>query len=328
MAGRRWRHPRDVAPQGREATLARIVEAIDRTAPETKERLAGEVGISDNYLSELLQELKREGAVRKAYVIDEDAVYDLAASVSPLRDGSGVGEGRSGDAPPDAPTPSADDDPSVDQDPATDGRDPSADRGDAVLDLLADLEAVTADQYDAARAAFLGGDPDPPAAALESLANERYCAVLSELKSYTLTTDWPGNRVAADLATVATNFEIVGDRACFVADAVGGREVDAAGVVEERVRDVFDAGDSINDHLRAVVFEADLGAYEELLAEEEAVHRDLDELFELVTAYDPEVYGYLVSVTRALERAIYYWVHSAEIAVSIHSGIRPNHVTV
>ncbi|MFT4881698.1 MAG: phosphate transport system protein, partial [Salinirussus sp.] len=47
--------------------------------------------------------------------------------------------------------------------------------------------------------------------------------------------------------------------------------------------------------------------------------------FELVTAYSPELYGYLASVTRALERAIYYWVDAAEIAARLHSGIRPAH---
>jgi hypothetical protein len=52
----------------------------------------------------------------------------------------------------------------------------------------------------------------------------------------------------------------------------------------------------------------------------------LDELFELVTAYDTDVYGYLVTVTRALERAIYYWVDAAELAVRLHSGVTPDHV--
>ena len=152
--------------------------------------------------------------------------------------------------------------------------------------------------------------------------------MLGELKSYTLTTDWPGNRVASDLATVATNLEIVGDRSCFIADVVDRRDVDTAGVVRERVLDVFDAGGRINDYFVEVLFEGDLGAYDALHGEEETVHRDLDELFELVTAYDPEMYGYLVTVTRALERAIYYWVDAAEIAVRLHSGVEADHAMV
>jgi hypothetical protein len=71
-----------------------------------------------------------------------------------------------------------------------------------------------------------------------------------------------------------------------------------------------------------------MSAYEELHAEEETVHRDIDELFELVTAYSPEMYGALASVVRALERAIYYWVDAAEIAVRLHTGVRPPHVRV
>jgi len=210
----------------------------------------------------------------------------------------------------------------------TEGTTPPADRGPAVLALLERLEAVTTTQYEAARTAFEGGDPDQPADRLESLTNERYSAVISELKSYTLTTDWPGNRVAGDLATIATNLEIVGDRACFIADVVSERTEPAAGIVTERLDDIFAAGDRINDHFSAVLFDCDLAAYPELRSEEATIHRDLDELFELVTAYDMELYGYLVTVTRALERAIYYWADAAELAVQLHSGIRPDHALV
>jgi phosphate uptake regulator len=297
MSKRRWHRPPDVAPQGREATVARIIEAIDDTAPATKAHLAAEVGISEQYLSELLQDLKRDDVVRKGYVVEDDAVYDYAGSVSPLF--------------------SEED---------TDGQ--TADRGRDILALLGRLDEVTATQYEAARAAFAGEEPDRPAAALESLTNERYGVVLSELKSYTLTTDWPGNRVASDLATVATNLEIIGDRACFIADVVDTQPVDAAGIVEQRVDEVFEAGLEINDFFGAVCFDADLGAYEDLVAREEAVHRDLDELFELVTAYEPEMYASLVTVTRALERAIFYWVHAAETVVRLHSGLRPAHARI
>lgn len=314
MSRRTWRSPRDVAPQGRDATLAQIIEAIERTAPETKADLAEHVGISEQYLSELLQELKQDDIVRKAYVVDDAAVYANADVISRL-----------------APVSDGDDPPSIDtggEDTAGTSMTKPTDRGGAVLSLLERLNDVTATQYDAARTAFVGEDPDRSATALESLTNERYSAVLSELKSYTLTTDWPGNRVASDLATVATNLEIVGDRACFITDVIETQEVDATGVVERSVRDIFAAGAEINESFRAILFDGDLGAYDELVSHEETVHRDLDELFELITAYDPDVYGYLVTVTRALERAIYYWVHAAEIAVRLHSGVRPDHVMI
>ncbi|MFB6296882.1 MAG: PhoU family transcriptional regulator [Salinirussus sp.] len=305
MSWQNWHRPRDASRQGKEATLAQVIEAIDQTAPRTKARIAEEVGISEQYLSDLLQELKADDIVRKAYVVDDSAVYEAADRVSRLVDGDR-------DVPDHGSTATED----------------AGGRGRTVLDLLERLDEVTASQYDAAREAFLGETPDQPADALESVTNERYTAVVAELKSYTLTTDWPGNRVASDLSTVATNFEIVGDRACFIADVVENHDIDGSGVVEERVLDVFDAGERINDLLGRVLFDCDLGMYENLRAEEETVHRDLNELFELVTAYSPEMYGYLVSVTRALERAIYYWVDSAEIAVRLHSGVRPEHIRV
>jgi DNA-binding Lrp family transcriptional regulator len=326
MSRRTWHRPRDAARQGRDATLAHVIEAIDRTAPDTKTRLAEEVDISEQYLSELLQELKSDDIVRKAYVVNDERIYRSADYVSRLCEGSVPADGIDDDssAPP-SPTP-----------PATNGTAPpetthstgDGERGAAVLGLLERLDDVTETQYAAAHEAFAGGTPEQSADTLESLANERYSAVLSELKSYTLTTDWPGNRVAADLSTIATNLEIVGDRACFIADVVDREQLPAAGVVKERVVDIFEAGESINTHLNAILFECDLKVHDELITLEETVHRDLDELFELVTAYDPEMYGYLVTITRALERAIYYWVDAAEIAVRLHSGIQPDHVMI
>jgi len=288
--------------QGRDATRAQVIEAIDRTAPRTKADLATTVGISEQYLSELLQELKADGVVRKAYVVDDATVYADATGLSRLH---GTADGE-----------------------RTNGATPSEARGPAVLSLLERLEAVTTNQYDAARAAFDGEEPEQSADTLESLANERYFAVISELKSYTLTTDWPGNRIAADLATIATNLEIVGDRACFIADVIGEQSAPSTGVVTERLADVFAAGDRINDHFTSILFDCDLSAHEDLQAAEETVHRDLDELFELVTAYDVDLYGYLATVTRALERAIYYWVDAAELAVQLHSGLVPDHAMV
>ncbi len=308
-----WHRPRDAIRQGRDATLAQVVESIDYTAPETKERLAADVGISEQYLSELLQELKTDGVVRKAYVVDDTALYANANTVSPLHTGRRADATKTDDR---------------EQDASTAETRESGDRGTTVLDLLARLDDVTTAQYTAARKSFVGDEPERPADAFESLANERYSAVLSELKSYTLTTDWPGNRVASDLATIATNLEIVGDRACFVADVVNRQEVTTTGVIEERVCDIFDAGETINDYFKAILFDCDLAAHDDLVNKEETVHRDLDELFELITAYDPEIYGYLVTVTRALERAIYYWVHAAEITVQLQSGVQPDHVLI
>ncbi|TMT81543.1 PhoU family transcriptional regulator [Haloterrigena sp. H1] len=308
-----WHRPQDATRQGRDATIAQVIESIDRTAPETKARLAADVGISEQYLSELLQELKADDIVRKAYVVDNTSLYANADALSPLDADSVTNETADTDH---------------ERDVAEAETTAPGERGETVLDLLARLEDVTTTQYAAARQSFVGAEPERPADTLESLANERHSAVLSELKSYTLTTDWPGNRVAADLATIATNLEIVGDRACFITDVIDNQEVATTGVVEERVCDIFDAGKQINDYLTAILFECDLAAHDDLIAQEETVHRDLDELFELVTAYDPEMYGYLVTVTRALERAIYYWVHAAEIAVRLHSGVQPDHVMI
>jgi DNA-binding Lrp family transcriptional regulator len=304
MSWRNWHRPRGATRQGRDATLAQVIEAIDGTAPPTKADLAEEVGISEQYLSDLLPELKAHDIVRKAYVVDDEAVYEAAGAVSALGNGeeSPAAEVLTGD---------------------DGGR-----RGPAILSLLAELDEITATQYAAAHDQFLGREPDQPADALESVTNERFSAVVSELKSYTLTTEWPGNRVASDLLTITTNLEIVGDRACFIADVVEREDVDGSGVVTERVGDIFDAGHRINDLFGQVLFDCDMDAYEALRATEETVHRELNELFELVTAYSPEMYGYLVSVTRALERAIYYWVDSAEIAVHLHSGIKPDHVRI
>ncbi len=292
MSNRTWQRSLTAGQHGRDATRAQLVEAIDRTVPETKSELARTVGLSEQYLSELLQDLKATGTIKKSYVVDNAALYDNAERVSELYA-------------------------------LADGAD---DRGTAVLELLERLESVTTQQYDAARAAVMGEPVDQSADTLESLTNERYSAVLSELKSYTLTTDWPGNRVAADLSTIATNLEIVGDRACFIADVVDREGMSATGVVGERLGDIFESGARINEYFVRITFDCEPGVHEHLREEEETVHRDLDELFELVTAYDPDMYGNLVSVTRALERAIYYWVDAAELAVSLHTGVAPDHV--
>lgn len=299
MSFQTWQRP--LGADGRDATRAQVIEAIDRTAPETKEELAQTVGISEQYLSELLQELKRDGIVIKSYAVDDAALYDSSRHVSKLYGGADVAERTTAEG---------------------------GDRGMEVLELLGRLESVTTRQYDAARAAFLGDPVERSAETLESLANERYSAVLSELKSYTLTTDWPGNRIAADLSNIATNLEIVGDRACFIADVVDREDTEVNGIVGERMTDIFESGAQINDRFSSILFDCDLGIHDQLRKEEEIVHRDLDELFELVTAYDPDMYGYLVAITRALERLIYYWVDAAELAVQLHSGIQPDHTEI
>jgi DNA-binding Lrp family transcriptional regulator len=298
MSRTTWNGVRVTSRRDREATIARIVETIDAVAPETKRELAAEVGLSEQYLSELLEELKRDGVVTKGYVVDEAALYDSVETVSRLA-----------------------------ADP--DGDDALRTRRQAELvTMLERLDEASAAQYERARRAFDGDPPEEGAGQLEALTNERHAAVFGELKSYMLATEWPGNRMASDLATMATNLEIVGDRACFIADITERRDASATGIVAERALDIFEAGERINDCMGAILFDADVERYEDLRTTEERVHRDIDELFELVTAYDPEMYGYLVNVTRALERAIFYWVHTAELAVRLHSGRDPEHITL
>ena len=301
MFHRTWQRP--LGTGGRDATLAQVIEAIERTTPETKAELAGAVGISEQYLSELLQELKAEDVVRKGYVVDDGELYASSGEISKLHSNrsdavDGLANGTTGN------------------------------RGTEVMALLEPLESVTTRQFDAARAAFFDENVERSAQTLESLTNERYSAVLAELKSYTLTTDWPGNRVAADLSTIATNLEIVGDRACFIADVVDEEGTDANGIVGERMADIFTSGAQINEYFSRIFFDCELDVHKQLREQEESVHRNLDELFELVTAYDPEMYGYLVTITRALERTIYYWVDAAELAVQLHSGLRPDHTEI
>ncbi|QCC50958.1 PhoU family transcriptional regulator [Halapricum salinum] len=275
----------------RERTLATVIEAIDTEAPETKAELAETVGLSQNYLSEVLQELKHKGMVRKAYVVDDDAIFEQVEEVASRWNCEG-------------------------------------DQFETLFACLERLNDVTLEQYQAAAAAFRGENVTESADTLEPLANERYGAVLREIKSFTITTDWPGNRISAALATIAVNFEIAGDRACLIADAVAHAEAEPTGAVHERVVDIFEAGERINGHVESVLFEGDLDAMEALHDTEKTVHRDLQELFELVTAYDPDTYGYLVTVTRTLERIIHYWVSAAETATRIHSGVDPGHVEI
>ena len=291
MTRRTWNARMATSRRGSEATLAQVIETIDRHAPETKEEIAETLNLSEHYLSELLRELKSEGIVSKGYIVDREAVYESAASISNLHWGDGDAGG-----------------------------------GD-LLEQLSRLNEVTVDQYVAARDAFIGEEPDPSANQLESLANERCLVVLETLKSFTLTTDWPGNRIAADLATVATNMELVGDNSCFVSETVTDRQFDSVGVVQERILDVFDVGLTLNDHLGAILFDCDLDRMEDLYAAEQRVHRELNELFELVTAYEADLFGYLAAITRALERSIYYWVSSAELALSLFTGLDPDHLS-
>lgn len=294
-----WHRVQESSRHGREATIAQVIETVDLVAPETKAELAAEVGISEQYLSELLQELKRDGVVKKGYVVDESALYESVETVSQLVDGT-----------------------------EQEGNELRSQRRRDLLGLLERLDEVSRTQYDSARLAFEDGKPEEEALQLEPLTNERHAAIFGELKSYMLATEWPGNRMASDLATMATNLEIVGDRACFIADVVDGRETSATGIVAERVLDIFEAGERINDQMHRILFEAEVDGYDDLRTEEAQIHRDIDELFELVTAYDPEMYGYLVNVTRSLERAIFYWVHTAELAVRLHTGRDPEHISI
>lgn len=284
----------------RERTLIEIIEAIDEHAPETKTQLGDVVGLSDNYLSELLRDLKNNGLITKAYVVNEDAVFDAAQSLS-----VGLTENAANEQP---------------------------GRQDTIIHRLFtrldDLDTVTATQYEAAKTRFEGVTPEESAADLEPLANERSRVVFDELKSMTLSTSWPGNRVAADLSTIAMNFEIVGDRACFLSDGAQTYSVSDASVVHDRLTTIFEQGSEIHQHLRSILFDLELDRLDTLYRIEDDVHRQLNELFELVTTYDTEQYGHLASLTRTLEQTIYYWVHTAELAVRLHSGIMPDHISV
>ena len=127
MSHRTWHRPRDATRQRRDATLAQVIEAVDRTAPATKADLAEAVGISEQYLSELLQELKRDDVVRKAYVVDDAAAFAAAENVSRFFDPTGEVASRPGSD-------------------STHAR-----RGSTLLDLIERLDDVTATQYEAAR---------------------------------------------------------------------------------------------------------------------------------------------------------------------------------
>lgn len=279
-------------PTGREATIARVIEAIDAMAPETKEDLADQLDLSTHYVSEIFQELKSRDMITKSYSINNKAVYEAATIVSPL-------EKRTSDE--------------------TDG-------GDSVLDLLQALYDVVFRQYKAAKATFLDNEPQRTAEELESVTNERYSAVLSELRSYTLATKWPGNRVAADLALIAKDIEIVGDRSSFISEVVVQTDASPSGTVKNRLTEIFTAGEKIGNYVEAVLFENDAAQIATLHSTEKQLHRQMSELYELATAFDVEIYGHLVVLIRTLERIIHHWINVGELAVEIHTGIDPGHV--
>ncbi|MEY7850110.1 PhoU family transcriptional regulator [Natrarchaeobius sp. A-rgal3] len=276
-------HDGDWDANTRFGAIRDVVEAVDRCAPETKRRLAEETDLSEHYISEIVQELKRNGLIRKGYVVDRAAMYEHAVTVTTFG--------------------------------------PDDDRSAALLELFEQLDDVTRRQYDAASATFAEGTPDPAATTLEPLVNERYEVVLKELKTLTIRSDWPGNRVVADLARIAQNMEIVGDRACFIENAIETTETLPRGIICDRIETVFEDGQRINDHFGTIFFEANLECVDALYDLEREVHRTLDELFELVTAYDPAVYGSVVGIIRTLERCLHYWVSAAEIAVRLHTGL-------
>jgi DNA-binding Lrp family transcriptional regulator len=291
MSRRSWRQPIEQSAGANETTRAHVIETIESESPETKAELADALGVSEHAVSRLLSDLKREGIVSKGYVVDPEAVYESAESVSELH---------------------------VEED---------SGRRSSLLTGFRRLDEVTFDQYEAARDRFVGESPERSPTELESLANERCVAVLHDLKSYTLTTDWPANRIAADLATVATNLELIGDYACFIHDAVDDDST-AMGTVGEKVTTVFEGGARIHEHFRAILFEGEAARFDRLQEEEGDVHRHLDELFELVTACDDATFGRLVTVTRALERGIYYWVNASELIIQVMTGVEPDHLDI
>jgi len=279
-------------PTGREATVAHVIEAVDATAPETKEDLADQLDLSTHYVSEIFQELKSEGVITKSYVIDDEAVYETADAVSPL------------------------------QDKALDG----TDDGDHILDLFQSLYDIVLKQYQAAKTVFLGDEPQRTAEELESVTNERYGAVLSEVRSYTLSTTWPGNRVAADLASIAKDLEIVGDRSSFISEVITQADAAPSGTVKTRLIDIFNSGEKICDVVEAILFESDASKISTLHGTEKQIHRQMSELYELATAFDVDIYGHLVVMIRTVERIIHHWVNVGELAVQVHTGLDPGHV--
>lgn len=298
MSKKLWHHTPESDLNQRETTVTEVIETIDWCEPETKTELASEVDLSEQYLSEILQSLKRDGIVKKSYTVDEASLYENIETISKLTGDEGSVQRL------------------------------QSNRSQELIEGLKRLNDVTTEQYQAAWSEFSGEEPPDPADQLEALTNERHKAIFSDLKSYTISASWPGNRVASDFATIATNLEIVGDRACFIADVVKNRDLMTSGTAKESVLDIFEMGESINDYMSAILFEAELNYYDDLKQKEEIIHRELNELFELITAYEPEVYGRFVTVTRALERAIFYWVHTAELAIRLHSGMQPEHISM
>ncbi|MCY4732182.1 hypothetical protein KY092_16635 [Natronomonas gomsonensis] len=70
MSRMTWYGAQETSRSGREATIARVIETVDLVTPETKSELATAMGISEQYLSELLRELKGDDIVKKGYVVD------------------------------------------------------------------------------------------------------------------------------------------------------------------------------------------------------------------------------------------------------------------
>ncbi|WP_176819491.1 winged helix-turn-helix domain-containing protein [Halopenitus persicus] len=287
--------PATSGEQSQATTVAKIIETVDEHHPDTKAELAEILDLSPNYVSEILRELKADGVISKAYVVHESEVYQRAGDISTLW------EHATG---------------------------PQSTTGADLLEQLQQLDEVTFDQYQAAAQAVDHETCDPSANHLEGLANKRYSAALSAVKDYTISTPWPGNRVASAFASIAKNLEIAGDRACFVEDAVEVTERSPGGMVHERVLDILADGEQIHEHVAAVLFDAELDRMEALHAVESDVHHDLAELFELTTAYSENGYGYLASVTHAIERIFHHWVNTAETATRLHVGLNAGHVEI
>jgi len=84
MSRRSWRQPIEQSAGANETTRAHVIETIESESPETKAELADALGVSEHAVSRLLSDLKREGIVSKGYVVDPEAVYESAESVSEL----------------------------------------------------------------------------------------------------------------------------------------------------------------------------------------------------------------------------------------------------
>lgn len=290
MTRPRWTTPVMTVQPNTDVPLARIIQAIDTRAPGTLAELAAQLDLTEDHVSRRVRELKEMGAIRKAYVVDRERIYDISREITKMQVASGT----------------------------------ETNRQHELFHSLEKLSEVTTDQFTLAAECFEKQSTEPDIFELEALARERFEAALVSLKSYGLTTAWPGPRVAGDLATVARHFLAVGHQCRFLVDALNTSEQTiSSGVCYEYLCSAFDAGFDMVDPVEAIIFDADLDLIDDLTTIRQEVFSDLDELFEMASAYDVRDYGVIVTVARALERVIQAWLDAANVAALVHTGLAP-----